>query len=415
MGVVEEAQSWVAEAWSPDLTLREWWGRLAEAGYAFPSWPKGRGGVGASAGEAREIAETLAAAGAIGPPGGLGQMMGGPVVLEHGTEEQQDRWVSRLAAGLESWCQLFSEPGAGSDLASLSTRAVRDGDVWIVNGQKVWTSGAGGADRGMLVARTDVDQPKHRGITYFIIDMDQPGIEVRPLKQMDGGATFNEVFFSDAVVANDAVVGDVNNGWMVAVSTLAFERQGIGGGRAGMSMVGAPGEKNGQLDRPIAELRDAARARQGEQQAAMAAGSASAVMELARDRGRADEPVLRNRLASMYALSEAHRMSTLRMRAAAAKGRMPGPEVSTGKLLSAELGRRARDLSLSILGPYGTLVGDDAPAGGRFQQMALRVQSSSIAGGTDEVQRNIIGERVLGLPKEPQVDRDTPFRENKLS
>ena len=415
MGVVDEARSWVAEAWSPDLTLREWWGQLADAGYAFPSWPKGKGGIGATGGEAREIGEALAAAGAVGAPGGLGQMMGGPVVLEHGTEEQQDRWVKRLAAGLESWCQLFSEPGAGSDLASLSTRAVRDGDVWIVNGQKVWTSGAGGADRGMLVARTDVDQPKHRGITYFIIDMDQPGIEVRPLKQMDGGATFNEVFFSDAVVANDAVVGDVNNGWMVAVATLAFERQGIGGGRAGMTSAGSPGEKNGQLDRPIRELVEAARVRQGEQAAAMTAGSAKAVMELAQERGRSDDPVLRDRLAAMYSLSEAHRMSTLRMRAAAAKGRMPGPEVSTGKLLSAELGRRARDLSLSILGPYGTLVGDDAPAGGRFQQMALRVQSSSIAGGTDEVQRNIIGERVLGLPKEPQVDRDTPFRENRLS
>jgi alkylation response protein AidB-like acyl-CoA dehydrogenase len=411
MGVVEEAQAWVAEAWDPELTLREWWGRLAAAGYAFPTWPKGKGGLGASPGDARAIGEVLAAAGAVGAPGGLGQMMGGPVVLEHGTEEQQDQWVPKLAAGLESWCQLFSEPGAGSDLASLSTRAVRDGDVWIVNGQKVWTSGAVTADRGMLVARTDVDQPKHRGITYFIIDMDQPGIEVRPLKQMDGGATFNEVFFSDAVVSNDAVVGSVNNGWMVAVSTLAYERQGIGGGRAGMTMVGGPGEKGGSLDRPIAELLESSRRRAGEQAAAMAAGSASSVIELARERGRADEPVLRNRLMSMYALSEAHRFSTLRMRAAAAKGKMPGPEVSTGKLLSAELGRRARDLSLSILGPYGTLVGDDAPAGGRFQQMALRVQSSSIAGGTDEVQRNIIGERVLGLPKEPQVDRDMPFKD----
>jgi alkylation response protein AidB-like acyl-CoA dehydrogenase len=415
MDVVGEAKAWVAEAWSPDLTLRDWWGRLAEVGYAFPTFPKGMGGCGASPGEARQISEALAAAGAIGPPGGLGQMMGAPVVLEHGTEEQQARWVPRLVAGLESWCQLFSEPGAGSDLASLQTKAVRDGDVWIVNGQKVWTSGATTADRGMLVARTDVDQPKHRGITYFIIDMDQPGIEVRPLKQMDGGSTFNEVFFSDAVVANDAVVGSVNNGWMVAVSTLAFERQGIGGGRAGMTMVGGPGEKNGALDRPIAELLEASRRRAGEQQAAMTAGSVGAVIELAQEAGRAGEPVLRDRLASMYALSEAHRMSTLRMRAAAAKGRMPGPEVSTGKLLSAELGRRARDLSLAIQGPSGMLVGEDAPAGGRFQQMALRIQSSSIAGGTDEVQRNIIGERVLGLPKEPQVDRDVPFRETRTS
>src|SRR5690349_137764 len=168
MGVVDEAQAWVAESWSPELTLRDWWERLASAGYAFPSWPKGKGGIGASAGDARAISEVLAAAGAIGPPGGLGQMMGGPVVLEHGTEEQQDRWVYRLASGQESWCQLFSEPGAGSDLAGLQTRAVRDGDVWIINGQKVWTSGAVTADRGMLVARSDPEHPKHRGITYFI-------------------------------------------------------------------------------------------------------------------------------------------------------------------------------------------------------------------------------------------------------
>ena len=413
MGVVEDARAWVAESWSTDLTLREWWQRLADAGYAFPTWPKGKGGIGASAGDARAISEVLGAAGAVGPPGGLGQMMGGPVVLEHGTEEQQDRWVPKLAAGLESWCQLFSEPGAGSDLASLSTRAVRDGDVWIVNGQKVWTSGAVTADRGMLVARTDPDQPKHRGITYFIIDMDQPGIEVRPLKQMDGGATFNEVFFSDAVVSNEAVVGSVNNGWMVAVSTLAYERQGIGGrgGAGGMAMVGGPGEKNGALDQPISVLMEASQRRAGEQAAAMAAGSVSALIELGREFSRTGDAVIRDRLASMYAMSEAHRFSTLRMRAAAAKGKMPGPEVSTGKLLSSALGRRARDLSLAIEGPYGTLMGEDAPQGGRFQQQALRTQSSSIAGGTDEVQRNILGERVLGLPKEPQVDRDQPFKD----
>src|SRR5207302_9755700 len=152
-------------------------------------------------------------AGAVGPPGGLGQIMGAPVVSGRGTDAQRERGVKRLAAGLESWCQLFSEPGAGSDLASLQTRAVRDGDVWIVNGQKVWTSGARTADRGMLVARSDADAPKHKGITYFVIDMDQPGIEVRPLKQMDGGATFNEVFFTDAVVPHENIVGAANNGW----------------------------------------------------------------------------------------------------------------------------------------------------------------------------------------------------------
>ena len=414
MTLSDEARTWVRDTWRLDMTLRDWWARLAREGFAFATWPEKLGGRGATPGEARDITQALAEAGAIGPPGGLGQMMGGPVVLEHGTEEQHQRWILRLASGLESWCQLFSEPGAGSDLASLQTRAVCDGDVFIVNGQKVWTSGAVTADRGMLVARTDVDQPKHRGITYFIIDMDQPGIEVRPLKQMDGGATFNEVFFTDAVVPAENVVGDVNNGWMVAVSTLAFERQGIGGGRAGMTMVGGPGEKGGSLDRKVGDLLRAAQQRQGEMAASMAAQSFGAIADLARNLGRNGDPVLRDRLVSMYVLSEVHRMSTLRMRAAAASGRMPGPEVSTGKLLSAALGRRARDLALAIQGPFGMLVGADAPENGRFQQMALRVQSGSIAGGTDEVQRNIIGERVLGLPKEPQVDRDQPFNELKV-
>src|SRR5438552_3610282 len=375
-GTVErEVREWLDESWSEDLTLREWWSRLAGAGWAFPAWPKGHGGRGSSPADARIVTQAIADAGAIGPPGGLGQGMGGPVVIEHGTAEQQDRWLLPLASGLESWCQLFSEPGAGSDLASLQTRAVRDGDVWIVNGQKVWTSGARTADRGMLVARTDPGAPKHKGITYFILDMDQSGVEVRPLRQMDGGATFNEVFFTDAVVSHDAIVGSPNNGWMVAVATLAYERQGIGGGGGGMGGGGAPGERNGMLDRTIRDVRRDARDRQGEMAAMMRVQSYAAVAALARDRGRAADPLIRQRLVAMRSVSEANRISALRSSAAARAGKMPGPEVSTAKLNSAELGRRARDLSLDILGAHGMLTGADAPEGGRFQQMALRVQS----------------------------------------
>jgi len=413
--VIDEFRSWLDAHWADALTLREWWGRLADEGWAFPTWPRGHGGRDAPAEVARQVGHALADAGAIGPPAGLGQMMGGPVVIEHGTDEQKDRWLLPLASGRESWCQLFSEPGAGSDLASLQTRAVRDGDVWIVNGQKVWTSGARGADRGMLVARTDVDAPKHKGITYFVIDMDQPGVEVRPLRQMDGGATFNEVFFTDAVVAHDAVVGTPNNGWMVAVSTLAYERLGLGGGgRAAFGAVGAPGERNHMLDRPVGDLIRRARAEQNEQAATMAARGVSALTDLARAFDRAGDPVVRQRLMGMRSLSEAHRMTGIRAAAAAKAGRMPGPEVSTGKLVQSSLGRQARDVSLAIEGAHGMLMGDDAPEGGRFQLMGLRVQASSIAGGTDEVQRNIIGERVLGLPREPQVDRDVPFRDLKV-
>jgi alkylation response protein AidB-like acyl-CoA dehydrogenase len=413
--VIDEFRSWLHENWDEDPTLREWWRLLASAGWAFPAWPRGRGGRDASGDVTRLVGHALAEVGAVGPPGGLGQMMGGPVVIEHGTDEQKDRWLLPLASGLESWCQLFSEPGAGSDLASLQTRAERDGDVWIVNGQKVWTSGARGADRGMLVARTDPDAPKHKGITYFIIDMDQPGVEVRPLRQMDGGATFNEVFFTDAVVSHDAVVGAPNTGWMVAVSTLAYERQGLGGGgRGAFAMVGLPGERNGQLDRPLRDLIGRARAEQSEQAATLAARGVGALTDLARARGRADDSIVRQRLMAMRALSEAHRMTGVRASAAARAGRMPGPEVSTGKLVQSSLGREARDLALGIEGAHGMLMGEDAPNNGRFQLMGLRVQASSIAGGTDEVQRNIIGERVLGLPREPQVDRDVPFKDLKV-
>ncbi|HEX2851162.1 MAG TPA: acyl-CoA dehydrogenase family protein [Acidimicrobiales bacterium] len=414
MTIAEEVRGWLTESWNDDLTLRQWWERLAAAGWAFPTWPDGYGGRGLSPADARAVGDALTEVGAIAPPAGLGQMMGAPVVLDHGTDEQRDRWVRDLAAGRESWCQLFSEPGAGSDLASLQTRAVRDGDVWIVNGQKVWTSGARTADRAMLVARTNPDAPKHKGITYFIIDMDQPGIDVRPLKQMDGGASFNEVFITDAIVADDCVIGSANNGWMVAVATLAYERQGIGGrGGAGI-MAGAPGEKNGLLDVRVGELKDRARRARGEQAAMQAATSNKAAFELAREFGRDTDPVMRQEIMKYHVLGEVHRMNLQRARAAAQTGKKPGPEVSTAKLMTSRLAHTARDVFLGIEGASGMLLGDDAPHGGRYQQVGLRAHASSIAGGSDEIQRNIIGERVLGLPKEPQVDRDVPFRELRV-
>ena len=413
--VRDEVRGWIQGNWDLDLTLGEWWQRLADAGWAFPHWPKGYGGQGLSRDDTRVVNEELGAAGAIAPPGGLGQMMGGPVTIDFGSEEQQDAWLRPLAAGHEGWCQLFSEPGAGSDLASAQTRAVRDGDVWIVNGQKVWTSGALTASRGMLVARTNLDAPKHRGITYFIIDMDQPGIEIRPLKQMNGGASFNEVFFTDAVVGHDRILGGVDTGWQVAVATLAYERQGLGSrGAAGGIVAGTPGPKAGHLDRPVGELIEAARSERAAIERGNAARNPRAVIDLAREMGKADDPVIRQRLVDLYIFAEVQKYTALRARAAAQAGRQPGPEVSIAKLAASEQGRRARDLSMDILGPYGALMGADAPREGMFQQMSLSVHASSIAGGTDEIQRNIIGERVLGLPKEPQVDRDVPFKELRV-
>ena len=408
----DEARAWLAENWNTDQTLAEWWHKLAAAGFAFPQLPEGYGGRGLPQSAARIVAEELGRIGAVAPPGGLGQSMGAPIIMDFGTDQQQQDWVFRLSAGQESWFQFFSEPEAGSDLAGLQTRAVRDGDVWILNGQKVWTSGARTADRGMMVARTNPDVPKHKGLSYFIIDVDAPGIEIRPLKQMNGQAHFNEVFFTDVVVPHDRIVAEPNGGWMVAVATLAYERQGQGGrGGGGGIQAGSPGVKNGDLDRPLSELIQQARA-EGEQAANdRNKRTAGAILQLAKDEKRTTDPTMRQRIMSMYSESEALKHSNGRARAAAQKGKQPGPEVSTAKLTMSSLSRQARDISLELMGPYGMLADDDAPYDGAFHTMALSVQSASIAGGTDEVQRNITGERVLQLPKEPQVDRDIPFNE----
>jgi alkylation response protein AidB-like acyl-CoA dehydrogenase len=341
-------------------------------------------------------------------------MMAGPTIVAHGTDEQRKRFLPDMVNGKEVWCQLFSEPGAGSDLASLVTRAERDGDEWIVNGQKVWTSGAQFSKWGILIARTDPDQPKHRGITYFVIDMDQPGIEVRPLKEMTGGATFNEVFFTDARVPHENLIGEVNDGWGVAVTTLAHERNSLGaggmGGAGGGEMIGKP--------RLSARVGDLVGQSGGGEMAGMAAafggGGGSMVKSLPALFGRADDPVVRQEIAQIYTLLEIARFTGLRVQAAAARGDRPGPEVSTGKLAASHLVRALRDSGLRLEGAHGMLMGTDAPMGGMLQSLALFSPAISIAGGSDQVQRNIIGERVLGLPAEPRVDKDVPFRETKV-
>jgi alkylation response protein AidB-like acyl-CoA dehydrogenase len=247
--VASEVRAWLASNWDPDLTLAEWWERLADSGWAVPTWPEEWLGRGLTRDLAAVVAKEIRDAGAIGPPAGLGLMLAGPTIVAHGSEEQKRRYLRPIVTGQEAWCQLFSEPGAGSDLASLQCRAVKDGDEWVVNGQKVWTSGAHVADLGMLLARTDVDVPKHRGISYFAIEMDQPGVDVRPLREMTGRALFNEVFLTDARVHDDALIGGLNNGWMGAMTTLANERASLGGGGGGAAGIGVPGKKGGMLER----------------------------------------------------------------------------------------------------------------------------------------------------------------------
>jgi alkylation response protein AidB-like acyl-CoA dehydrogenase len=404
-----EIRGWIRSTWRPDLTLRQWWWALFDGGLSFPTWPPGLGGREATASFARVVTAELATAGVIAPPGGNGTTMAAPTLLRHGPPALVRQFIPPLVCGVEAWCQLFSEPGAGSDLASLQTTAVLDGDEWVVNGQKVWTTAAHLSNRGYLLARTDMDAPKHRGITYFIIDLDQPGVEVRPLRQMNGGAEFNEVFFTDARIPAGRVVGRVNDGWSVAMTTLGFERMGAGrGGTRGLVHVD-PGEKTGDLDRLVGQLVREGKAAGGRRR--VYAVSSRRMFDLARQTGRSDEPVFRQRLASYYCMTEVHRFNALRAQAAAAQGRSPGPEASIAKLAISNIARASRALSLDLLGPAGTLVGRDAPQEGLIADMALSSFAAGLGGGTDEIQRNVLGERALGLAPEPHVDRNVPFRD----
>lgn len=406
-----EVAGWIEENWSLDLTLAEWWRRLFDAGYAYPTWPVGFGGTGATAAESRAVGAALADAGVIAAPEGPGPNMGGPTVLEHGTPGQHERFVKPLVRGEVQWCQLFSEPGAGSDLASLSTRAERDGDHLVVSGQKVWNSRADTSEWGMLLCRSDFDAPKHRGITFAMIDMRQPGVEVRPLVQMNGAAEFSEVFLTEARVHVDDVIGPLGGGWDVARTTLTHERASTSGAAGRGAVLVAAGALGGNLDRTVGELIESRRGSDGrpKRQAALLGGQA--MLDLARRHDATNRPALRDQIVRFYVHAETHRLNGRRMRdLAKAKVRSP-LDGSAIKLDLAMLAHESRDLSLAIVGAGGMLAGGASPDGGRVVTTALTSFVPSLGGGTNEIQRNIIAERTLGLPREPAADADLPFRE----
>ena len=352
---------------------KRWQRTLYEGGWAGITWPKEYGGRGATAIQAsifaQEQAEFDVAVGVFMVAVG----MVGPTIIAHGTDAQKERHLDAMLRGDEIWCQLFSEPGAGSDLAGLSTRAVQDGDEWVVNGQKVWTSGAQHSDWGILLARTDADQPKHRGITYFLVDMASPGIEVRPLRQINGAAHFNEVFLSDVRIPAENVLGEPNAGWGPTLTTLANERTSIGGGGGGIAL--------------------------------------SNLADLARELDREDDPVVRQGLAAAFTRFEILRYLGLRVQTALSQGLPPGPESSIMKLFLSQHLAETADLAMALSGTGGMLSGSDALGEGMWQQYFLGHWAARIGGGTDQIQRNVIGERVLGLPGEPRLDKTLPYRE----
>jgi alkylation response protein AidB-like acyl-CoA dehydrogenase len=409
--IVEEFRTWLDDNWDPDQTVADWWDRLGRAGWSAPTWPVEWYGKGVSRDEANRLSQALSEHGALGPPGGLGLLLAGPTIVTHGDDEQRARFLVDIVTGQKAWCQLFSEPGAGSDLAGLQTKAIQDGDEWIVDGQKVWTSGGQYADLGMLLARTDPDVPKHQGISYFGLDMDQPGIDVRPLKEMTGRALFNEVFISEARVADADLLGGRNNGWAVANTTLMHERTGLGaGGGSAAASAALPGTKADHLDRRAGDFVRERRARGG----GMFGRSSTFLLDVARGTGAIEQASVRQDLMRLHTMNEIARFTNLRLKAAKEQGQSLPSAANTAKLSMSRITRLSRDLGLQILGPAGTLMGTDAPHGGMLQEMALFAPAVSIYGGSDEIQKNIIGERVLGLPGEPRTDKDRPFREVKV-
>jgi alkylation response protein AidB-like acyl-CoA dehydrogenase len=398
-----EVEAWLRDNWDPDLTVDAWWRLVAAGGWTAPQFPPEQGGRGLARRSSAVVRSAFRSFGALRPPGGLGLLMAAPTILTHGTPEQIARLVPPILEGQAAWCQLFSEPGAGSDLAGLTTRATRRGDRWIVNGQKVWSSQARDANYGMLLARTDFDVPKHRGISWFALHLDQPGVTIRPLREMTGDAVFNEIFLDDAVCDDDDLVGGAGNGWAVTQTTLQFERTGIG---AGGSHAGfpEPGRRGGMLGRRAG---DAALDEAANDKLTLGYGD---VVALAQKLGRTSDPLIRQQLARLYMYSETGVWNAQRGKAEAQRG--GGQAVaSIGKLSQTRIVKLGAGLATEIAGPHGLLWGEGAPEGGAISKAMVFSAASSIYGGTDEIQHNIIAERTLGLPREPAPDRNRPFGE----
>ncbi|AQZ60165.1 Butyryl-CoA dehydrogenase [[Actinomadura] parvosata subsp. kistnae] len=352
---------------------KEFMAKLYDAGYSGITWPKQWGGQGLTQAEERVFAEEARHYVLPTYVFSIGLGMTGPTIVDRGSDALRERFVRPLLRGEEIWCQLFSEPGAGSDVASLQTRAVRDGDHWIVNGQKVWTSVAHHADWGLLLARTNVDVPKHKGLTMFVIDMHHPGVTVRPLKDMSGRANFNEVFFDNVPIPDEHRVGEVDDGWSVAVTTLLHERLSIS---AGVGM-------GGQKDHP-------------------------ASVEALRRALDTSDPLVRDELVELHIRTRALALFNQRLAQETKAGLFPGARGSAAKLLLAELTLYQADLATRLAGPEAALA--DHPLA-RAISMA---PGMALGGGTNEIMRNIVGDRVLGLPPEPRVDKTVPFKDLKV-
>jgi acyl-CoA dehydrogenase len=358
---------------------KAWQARKNEEGWACLRWPKEFGGQDATTMESVIFGQEEARYELPQSIYGIGHGMLGPTIMAHGTDDQKQRFLPNMVQGDEVWCQLFSEPDAGSDLAGLKTSAVKDGDDWVINGQKIWTTGAQFCKWGMLVARTDTNAAKHAGLTYFIVDMEAPGIEIRPIKQMNGQSGFNEVFFSDVRTSDSNRLGAVGDGWRVAITTLMNERSSIGG-----SMGGGGGIKD--------------------------------LINMAEDidlngRPAIEDGGVRRKIADFAVRRNGLKYTGQRSLSALSQGQTPGPEASIGKLVAAIMGLEMGAFGMELQGAAGVLSGDDSLGDPTWQNTYMSMPGLRLAGGTDEILRNIISERVLGMPGEPRIDKGKPFKD----
>ena len=385
----EEARAWLQgnvptatelEGLDPIGQAKLWQKRKYDSGWACIRWPKEYGGRGATTIEQviwnQEEAKHPNLPGAVFS---IGQGMAAPTLMAWAKEEHRRRYLPKLASGEEIWCQLFSEPAGGSDLAALRTRAERDGDEWVLNGQKIWTSGAHYSDYGIIVVRTDPTVPKHKGLSYFFLNMKSPGVETKPIKQLSGDSNFNEVYFTDVRIPDDQRLGEVGQGWQVSLTTLMNERAAIGGGSAG--------------------------------------GDFKALLRLAQtvtidDRPAIENPAVRAKLANWHCKRSGLKYTSYRSLSALSRGETPGPENSIGKLVAAPMTQDIASFAMDLMEMSGAVWDEDySPDAGLFQAMFMAIPGFRIAGGTDEIMANIIAERVLGLPQEPRLDKGIPFNE----
>ena len=374
-----EVRGWLAENWDPGAGRAEWAQRVFDAGWSAPSWEPRWGGRGLSDPQSRIVAAEFAAVGAYGTGADRADMLA-CTVHDLGTDEQKARLIPPSVRGETRWCLLYSEPGAGSDLAGLRTRAERDGDDWVITGQKVWTSFATTADYGLLVARTDFDVPKHQGISFFIFPMRQAGVEVRPIHQITGESEFNEVFITDARVPHANLIGEAGGGWSVLQLALAHERRLMGD-------MARTSKSSGDL-KP----------------------DSNSLIAMARAAGRLTDSHIRQEIAVAEGYAAVNRWNTLRAKSTRDKAEA-ATLLSLGKIAMSRILHETARVQTEIAGPEAMLCGTDSPIGDAVTFRTLNAYFTSIGGGTDQIQRNIVGERVLGLPREPEPYRDTAFRD----